>query len=144
MTPALHRAFALVATLVVLGAIAWGFFVVGSPDTRRQERLDERRLEALQAIQQEIQQLVVNPDVPGELRAALPPTLADLVARARMRKIEPEDPETAERYGYRVLTPTTYELCATFDLPRDARREVFWNHPAGRHCYVIDVLDPPE
>jgi len=143
MTPGLHRVFALVATLAVIGSIVWGFMIVGSPDTRRHERMDERRLDALQEIQQEIQELVVDPDVPGELRAALPQTLEELATRARMRKVEPDDPETGTPYTYRVLTESTYELCATFALARDARRQVFWNHPAGEHCFTVDVLNPP-
>ncbi len=143
MTPALHRTFAVIATLSVIGAIAWGFVVVGSPDTRRHQRLDERRLEHLQTIQREIQELVTDEDFPGTLRSPLPATLAELATRAKTRKIESLDAETGAPYVYRVLSDTTYEVCATFALPRNARWEVFWNHPAGSHCFTIDVLDPP-
>ena len=31
-----------------------------------------------------------------------------------------------------------------FSLPRDSNVDVFWNHPAGRHCFTINVLDPPD
>ena len=51
--------------------------------------------------------------------------------------------ETGEPYEYRVLGPSKYELCATFSMARDADHGVFWNHPAGRHCWTIDVGDPP-
>jgi len=143
MTRGVHRAFGVLATAVVIASVAWGFMIAGSPDTRRQERMDARRLEALQAIQAEIQDLTIDADLPLELRAPLPKTLDELASRAVYRKIEPDDPQTGTRYTYRVLTATTYQLCATFALPRDARRKVFWNPPAGEHRYTIDVMDPP-
>jgi len=143
MTPAVHRSFALLATVVVVASVAWGFMIVGSPDLRRAQRLDERRLDALQAIQQEIQELVRDPDDRTRLRRPLPQTLVELVTRARHRKLEPVDPVTGELFTYRVLSETTYELCATFTHARDADWDVFWNHPPGRQCFTIDALDPP-
>lgn len=144
MTPAFHRTFAVLATLAVLGAVAWGFTIVGSPDTRRQERMDDRRLGALQGIQQEIQDLLINWDEPGVLQRALPATLDELAAIAKDRKIEQTDAETGVPYVYRVTSESTYELCATFQFERDESRDVFWNHPAGTHCFQIDVLAPPK
>jgi hypothetical protein len=144
MTPAFHRIFAILATLSVVASVAWGFTIVGSPDTRRQERMDDRRLEALRDIQREIQELLIDPEEPGVLRRALPASLDELAAAARDRKIEQVDPETLLPYEYRVLSGSTYELCAVFQFARDAKRAVFWNHPAGRCCFRIDVLDPPE
>ena len=52
-------------------------------------------------------------------------------------------PETGEPYGYTVKDDHTYELCATFSQSRAWDTEVFWNHPAGPHCFTIDVLNPP-
>jgi len=144
MRPAFHRAFALLSTLAVVAAVIWGFAIVGSPDTRRQERMDDRRLDALRDIQREIQDLLVDPEEPAVLRRALPASLDELAAAARDRKIEKTDPETGIPYDYRVLSESTYELCAVFLFARDETRAVFWNHPAGRHCYRIDALDPPE
>ena len=62
---------------------------------------------------------------------------------AKYWKISLVDPETGEAYRYAVKTDTTYELCATFSLPRDKSMDVFWNHPAGRHCFLVDALDAP-
>ena len=143
MTPAVHRSFALLATVVVVASVAWGFMIVGSPDRRRAQRLDERRLDALQVIQQEIHELVRDPDDHTRLKHPLPRTLDELVERARRRKLDPEDPETGVSYTYRILSETTYELCATFTHARDEDWDVFWNHPAGRQCFTIDALDPP-
>jgi hypothetical protein len=43
----------------------------------------------------------------------------------------------------RVTGASTFELCAAFDLPRDEGYDARWNHPAGRHCFALDVLNPP-
>jgi hypothetical protein len=63
--------------------------------------------------------------------------------RARDERINLRDPETNEPYTYTVQNESTFELCATFTRPREYTSGVFWNHPAGRHCFTINVLDPP-
>jgi hypothetical protein len=143
MSGRFHAAFAVVATIAVGLALAWGFFLAGSPSTRRLERFDEQRLQDLQTIAREIQSMVEDPTEKGKLKEALPKTLAEAAARARNQRVNPRDPETGEPYGYAVKGETTYELCAKFARPRDWDTRVFWNHPAGRHCFTIDVLDPP-
>jgi hypothetical protein len=143
MTPRIHAAFGIVASLVVALAVAWGFVLVGSPATRRLERFDEQRLEDLQTIAREIQLMVKDPDNKQKLKEPLPKTLAEAAARARNERVNPRDPESGEPYVYRVKNETTYELCATFARNRDRDSLVFWNHPAGGHCFTIDVLDPP-
>ena len=143
MTTRTHRIIGLVAVFVTMGVLTWGFLIVGSPDRRRLERLDERRVEDLQQITREIQRLVHDGRVRGVLKRALPKDLEEVKREAKYWKISLVDPETGEAYRYAVKTDTTYELCATFSLPRDKSREVFWNHPAGRHCFLIDALDAP-
>ena len=143
MTPRIHAAIALVASVVVAFAVARGFVLVGSPATRRLERFDERRLQDLQTIAREIQSMVVNPNKKETLKEPLPKTLEEAAKRARNERVNPRDPETGEPYRYTVKNETTYELCATFARPRDWDSRVFWNHPAGAHCFTINVLDPP-
>lgn len=143
MTSGTHRIIGFAAVLVTIGVLTWGFLIVGSPDTRRRERLDERRVEDLQQITREVQRMVHDGKARGVLKRALPQDLAAVKRQAKYWKISLVDPETGEAYRYAVKTDTTYELCATFALPRDKSTEVFWNHPAGPHCFVIDALDAP-
>jgi len=139
-----HAAFAVVASIVVAMVVGWGFVLVGSPGTRRMERFDEDRLRDLQAIAREIQDLVAESDGgKNTLKEPLPKTLEELARRARGQRVELSDPETGEPYGYNVKGESTFEVCAEFMQPRDADYSVFWNHPAGQHCFTIDVLDPP-
>lgn len=143
MTASVHRVFALVATIVVAAAVAWGFVVAGGPQLRRTERMDERRLEDLRTIHAEILGLVRDPLKKDVLKQPLPKSLQELATRARQRRIPLEDPVTGAPYEYRVTGESTYVLCATFERPRDATYDVFWNHPAGRHCFTVDAKDPP-
>lgn len=143
MTVRTHAAFAVAATAAVAFAIVWGFVVAGSPSTRRRERVDERRLQDLQTIASEIQSLVVTDDGKRRLKRPLPRTLEEAVAMARGSKLNPRDAETGEFYRYTVKDETTFELCAKFVTRRESDYSVFWNHPAGEHCFTIHVLDPP-
>lgn len=143
MTARVHLAFGAGASLVVAFAIVWGFVLAGSPAARRLERLDERRLDDLQSIQREIQYMVVSNDKEGELKEPLPRSLDEAVERARGSRLNPRDPETDEPYGYTVINETTYKLCAKFTTRHESDYGVFWNHPAGEHCFTINVLDPP-
>jgi hypothetical protein len=142
MSPKLHAAFWFIVSVVVATAVGWGFYLVGSPATRRIERFDEQRLEDLQTIAREIRFLCVDTADEPKLKEALPKTLAEAAERARNQRINPGDPETGEPYRYRVIDEKTYELCATFSGARDWDVQVFWNHPAGEHCFTINVLAP--
>lgn len=77
----------------------------------------------------------------------LPKTLDEIAAFSRTRQYDRElelaDPVTAAPYVYRVLDEDRYELCATFDLDRDRNYDLFWNHPAGRHCFIVNLKSPP-
>jgi hypothetical protein len=132
-----------VASIVVVFTIAWGFKLVGSPATRRLERLDEQRLEDLLTIAREILLMVLDRNKKGVIKEGLPKDLVEASLRARNARLNPSDPETGEAYVYNVKNETTFELCAEFSLPRDDDSEVFWNHGTGRHCFTINVLDPP-
>lgn len=143
MIPRFHAAFALLGSAITVLAIAWGFYLVGSPATRQAQRFDEQRLRDLKTIAREIQGLVIDADHKETLKEALPKTLEEAAKRAREHQVPLSDPETGEPYVYTLKSDSTYVLCATFALPREWDSLVFWNHPAGKHCFTINVLDPP-
>ena len=143
MTTRTHLVFSTIASVVVLVAVVWGVVLVGSPATTRRQRFDQQRLNDLRTITREINALCRDPDNTKELKRPLPRTLNELASLARQQRINLIDPETGRHYQYTVKDGTTYELCVTFSSVRDADREVFWNHPAGEHCFTIDALDPP-
>lgn len=141
MTPGVQRLAGVIGAVALAAVLGIGFWMVGMPGTRRLERLDERRLSDLQRIHREIQRVVLDPDRPGELRQSLPISLEEAGRLAVFEELTTSDPASGEPYGYRVLDARTYELEATFALPRQAEHEVFWNHSAGRTTFRIDVLE---
>ena len=137
MTTRIHVVFSVALSMLVVVAVVWGVVLVGSPGTARIQRFDQQRLEDLQTIFREVQSLCHDPDIKDELKRALPDTLDELATLARSERINLSDPETGQRYVYTVKDGTAYELCATFSLERDSDVEVFWNHPPGRHCFLL-------
>jgi len=138
-----HILFSVAMSVTVIAAVVIGVRIVGSPETARLQRFDQQRLADLQTIFREVQSLCRDAEAKDKLKRVLPATLDELATLARMEKINGADPETGLTYVYRVVNDTTYELCATFSLDRDSDRNVFWNHPDGKHCFTINVLDPP-
>jgi hypothetical protein len=143
----LHRSFGGAAGALVLVTLVWGFVLAGSPAVERVRKLDERRIEDLQAIHDEIVNLSLGdaraePPDERRLQRPLPRTLEELAQSARHRRPDIVDPETGEPYEYIVLDETRFRLCATFRLERNEKSEPVWNHASGRHCFELDALRP--
>lgn len=143
MTKRFHVIFSVALTIVVVATIGWGVAIVGSPAMARLQRFDGQRLSDLQTIFREVQSLCQDPDIKNELKRELPATLDELAALARTERINLTDPESGQRYRYRVVSVTSYELCAVFSTQRNSDMQVFWNHGEGEHCFTVDALDPP-
>ena len=127
------------AAAVVALAVGAAVLVLDSPAEERRRRLDERRVQDLQATAQVI-------DLYWTLQGALP---RDLEALVEWRGIDAPrtDPVTEEPYRYRVTGEATYELCATFaretsdwEAGRPWRPHApYWHHPAGEHCFELEA-----
>lgn len=144
----MHGAYAGIAAGLAIATLGWGMWAVGSPQGERRRKLDERRVQQLRSIEDAIDRIVRGTyderpaDGPAPLLRALPATLDEVREAALPDRPAITDPATAEPYGYRVTGASTYELCATFDRAREEDDDVRWNHPAGRHCFPIDVPGP--
>ncbi len=159
----IHRLYFAATCIIVAIIFVWGIFIVGSPAYGREQKFDEQRLADLRAIQSEIlnqiygsarDSVIIPP--PTELPKPLPATLETVAANAQYQKLSLNDPKTGLPYEYvrykdqrndetpsyeHFPTGAAYQLCATFDLPRDLSYDIFWNHPKGRHCFTFDALD---
>ncbi|RPI77561.1 MAG: hypothetical protein EHM42_13710 [Planctomycetaceae bacterium] len=146
----IHRTFAALACVVVGVAVVWGFALVGSPATERLRKLDERRIREMQAIRSAVRSLCVERSHgQTKLVAAIPETLTELDERVRRGDVvslalQLNDPQTGTAYGYKRIGESQFEVCAVFALPRDKRREPFWNHAAGEACFRFDILEHSE
>ena len=139
-----YRIFGGATIVVALIAVGWGFYLAGSPFTVRLQRLDERRIDDLRSIQDAIQRMVTRrEDDQRILKRPLPANLEEIQAYVRSeeytRELSVRDPQTGVPYEYKVRNKTQYELSASFSLSRQRDRDMFWNHPAGRHTFVCDA-----
>lgn len=141
-----NRTYGIAAIVIAVAAVVWGMVVAGTPMGQRLVRLDERRVNDLRTIQQEIYNIVYK----GEERRPvtrlpnpLPPNLPYVVENSEYSRPSITDPDTGKDYEYVTdVDDDQFALCATFDTVRDQSYDVFWNHPVGRHCYEFDALDP--
>ncbi len=116
---------------LVLAAVVAGLMLAGSPSEARRRRLDERRAADLRQIGQAI-------DVYWARTRRLPSAPADLTRPGL--QVALTDPVTHEPYGYDVLGPQAYRLCATFESPSDRIGDLpFWTHGTGRQCFDLEV-----
>lgn len=131
-TPRAGRVVAIVASLVVLATIVAAIVVMGPPSQQRLMRLDERRVEDLNRIAMAI-------NVYRSQHGRLPASLAELGGEPGMRI--PQDPESRQPYGYKMLGAAEYRLCAGFatDTAEAIDPQPWpgadWAHGAGRQCF---------
>jgi hypothetical protein len=144
---AFHRAFGWSTSIIVAASLVGGLFVVGSPATERLRRFDAQRAGDIKIISEEVFNVSVgstwrNSAVPLTMKQALPRSLDEVLAAARQRRPRISDPKTGTAYEYQVLGESTFRVCASFEQVRDEAGDVAWNHPAGRHCFDFDALNP--
>lgn len=142
-TKMFNKTFAVVVALVILGSIVGGFAIMGSPATARSLRFDERKISDLSSIQGQITYF-------WQQKQELPQTLEELNNPLSHFTV-PNDPQTNQPYEYRMISPTSFELCATFNLEqresnnRNSRAMYEfggnWEHEAGRQCFER-TIDP--
>jgi hypothetical protein len=143
------KAIAWATSAVVLISIVGGFFITGTPAHQRQVRLDEKRINDLQVIQNEIVNYWTQ-------KAELPKSLDDL-ENSITGFIPPTDPETNASYEYTVVDQYIFELCAVFKTsttlaiqskgplepvaPYYDPYQQNWSHDKGRVCFTRKI-DP--
>lgn len=143
------RVFEWITFIVVVGAVIGTFFIIDSPAVRRLGQLDETRVERLASLQSSIQGYYGWEEGTGHKR--LPVDFDELIQDPRVYVPEDGllDPVTRERFEYRVIDVTTYELCATFDTEfqktddkeiaePESRLQRFY-HGVGRECFTLTV-----
>ena len=133
-----RRPFLVAAASAVVFAIGLGFWITGAPAAQRSARADLERVRDLAHISNSI---------PHADKPAAPPTAEDLRTRVR-DYARLQDPVTGELYEYIPGQGSAYQLCAVFDtdnMGAGGRRQTFWRHASGRHCFSLDSRrGPPE
>jgi len=135
------KIFLAVVILSISAAVVYGIILLGSPSEQRAIQFDQRRESDLQNISFAI-------DAYWKTNKKLPETLEDLKAsRSFIRSVV--DPATEEPYEYRILSDTTYELCAEFATDSAEQQRAFpkafseqtWDHDMGHTCFEREIRD---
>ena len=137
----LLRVLLAIVVMVVVGCIAYAFYLMGTPSGQRDMQIDQERVSHLSNIADNI-------DVYWDLNEELPTDLADMSGpRYHLNRIH--DPERGGRYEYNILDGPRYELCAVFSTdtvgqPRRDRTfsERVWDHGKGRACFQVEAQAP--
>jgi hypothetical protein len=131
--------YRVIALVMILGSIIWGFNVIGSPRSQRMYKYDSQRVTDLQGIDS----MVVNyyatqHSLPGSIEASVSTLNTSYY-------IIPTDPETHSNYVYTKTSDLTYNLCANFkkSSPEQNKPNVYmrplgyqsWQHGAGYFCF---------
>jgi len=135
------KPYAVIAVFIVLASIVVGFSIIGSPTATRQRRFDDRRLNDVQNIKQQVITY-------WQQKASLPKTLAD-ISTSLSYDVVPSDPETNAPYEYIIKAPTSFSICAHFDrsnFKEATQNNLGYNqglvkHFAGRNCFDT-TIDP--
>lgn len=131
-----RKAWAIVATLVVIVSIVLGFVALGSPKAQRMIREDGKTVQAIQSIESDIRYYVQNTDrLPTDLKTLY----ASVYVYGNPRTY------TDNEVTYRVVDSDTFELCAVFNLPSQgissSAYEDPWFHSEGMSCFTRNITD---
>lgn len=132
--------------VAVIASLVSGFLIIGTPNQARLYRFDEVKAGDLSNIQYQVVAY-------WQQKGKLPSTLADLTDPISSY-IAPRDPQTGNEYGYRVIAPTVFEVCAEFNAARRGPGSNYgepsvarniggdtWEHGAGTTCFER-TIDP--
>lgn len=142
---------ALASSILILGCVIAGFFIVGSPAKQRAVRMDDQRVVDLQSIQSQVLSFWIQ-------KETLPSSLDELQDPFSGYQA-PQDPLTDENYSYTVKGELEFELCANFETemsPQMMGKNVYpqpmnlgyqdssfdtWSHGMGMTCFTR-TIDP--
>jgi hypothetical protein len=140
------RLFAGCVTAAVAASLVGGLILAGSPGSARKAALDDQR-------EGHLAQIAAMIDLYWDQEGGLPGDLESLRQTRGVWVESIHDPETDLPYEYRITGERAYELCAVFDTASDPDEtgpghrgayvsgSKFWQHPAGRTCFSIEVAE---
>ena len=142
LTGNVRKIYRVVAVIIVVGSIIWGFNIIGSPRTQQLLKYDQQKADELQQIDNEITYFYQD-------KGYLPQSLAEL-SQGSYKGPERMDPQTKRPYEYMKTNDVTYLLCAEFNKESDDKntesyynyygyQDTNWTHPAGRYCFTKTI-----
>ena len=132
-----HYVTITTVSLIVLGAIGYGFYAAGTPGESRNREFDNTRVSNISGLKSEIESYYRE-------NGKLPSRLSDL-STLSYSYAKTKDPETSKEYEFRATGDTTYKLCATFSTVSDEQRDPYsyynreFKHPKGYYCFNLSI-----
>ncbi len=141
------KMLATALSVAVLGSVAIGFFIIGTPFEQRNRRFDEQRVQSLQMFQGQVLNYWTQKGILPDQTSLLNDSISGFVI--------PTDPKTNDPYEYRKIDQFTFELCANFSTasennlinssvkypaPYDSYNQN-WSYKAERTCFSR-TIDP--
>jgi hypothetical protein len=125
---------AVMATAAFLLVVILGFWKIHGPGTQRLVRTDEKRIQNVSQLANEINLLY------NQHNKQLPEKLSD------SQKTKFADPVTKQPLDYSPKPPSGYTICTTFSTA-SPKEELdgsysFWTHPAGPKCFELNASEP--
>lgn len=151
---------------VAVAAIVAGFIVVGGPGNARDRRLDDLTLQKIGQVVGVVQcAFSASGIAPVDYASAaktrslppapnVPPALCDGGGGVAPAVGQGDAPAAPGDITYQDVTPTQVKVCAKFHAPSRAESAQMFlpysdiypalaeGHPAGAHCYVLDLVKP--
>jgi hypothetical protein len=124
-----------IATGVVAASVIAAIVMLGGPGVQRKHKMDGVRVQNLTFIALSLNGYFIrHKELPADL---------DALAKEPGYHISRLDPDTGKPYGYRILSATSYRLCADFVLDSatdslefyNANVNVSWAHGPGHQCF---------
>ena len=132
------RWIVIVASVVVLTTVIVAIRAMGTPGEQRQVRLDDRRVQDLERVADDIRDRVK--------RDGHPPSSLAAVAAEPGTRLAIVDPVTGTPYDYQATGQRTFKLCAVFVTDtavtpsfRGVYGDSTRNHGRGRQCFEFEA-----
>lgn len=136
-----NRIFAALAAVAVVSGLSLGLTLTGSPIRQPAIARDERRLQDMAIITQEVAERWNRRDPSSEF--VMPQDLAG-TAQGTPLAAHISDPLTGRPYEYVPGAGTHYTLCAVFEepTPGEVWTAAVWRHPKGKACFQFNAMGP--
>ncbi|MES2315734.1 MAG: DUF5671 domain-containing protein [Patescibacteria group bacterium] len=142
LTAKSRNMFRIIALVIAIAAIVWGFAVLGSPRSQRLMKYDEQKVNDLTNIKGSLESYYAT-------HGSLPASLQE--ATASDYYVPAVDPQSNLPYEYTKTGAQTYDVCAEFNTatPPATKPNIYmrpigyesWTHPAGHYCFS-ETINP--
>jgi hypothetical protein len=140
LTSGKRNFYRVLASVIILGSIVWGFSVLGSPRTQQLLKYDQQKISDLQNIQNSVESFY-------STKGTLPKDLAELSTQNYY--FSTADSQTKKPHEYKKTGDKAYQICAVFNKEVKKQEtttspynyaypspyDAVWTHPAGAYCF---------